>query len=997
MSLNLPMKKVTQSLLALLFAALPVTGFAAAADVLFSQKNASNTAWANVIVAPTASSALAFNSSKVPISTQALTLSSVTSPASTPLTLGTGTSGAAITVLSASNYVGIGTPTPTSQLTIYGAAGISAGVDDDNRAAFGYSAGRLYFGTRVASVNYFDALNIVSGNVGIGTTTPNKKLEVFKDLATNTLGSGEVLRILGDDGNTVGRVTELGFGVGPTGATFASALIGAVNISATGFGTKDLYFATRSSTVDVAPTERMRIAATGTVSIASTTASSSAITGALQVAGGIGAGAASVFTNSLIVSGTSPVVLRSTGTTDVSVSAISTDADSSAFLYVQNDARQWTMRVNGLDSDKFNIRDSTAGADRLTIDSAGAATFSGAVTAGAAAFDRLGLNSNPINTVSTAQSFARFQSTGADFYTGTESNTPGGFFPSSTAYAAVLYNSAATPMHFYTSGVLRATISAAGAATFAGDVTVSGTLTNTAAQLGTFTSTTANGTSGEGNFTVVSSNTNTDIAYGINRAPGIAIRNTSGTANSYGGISFQDGGSNATSSIFGIFENDANNTGSLQFATRPSGGSLTTALTLASTGAATFAGDVTVNGTQTNLGGAVFTTTNNVNIRGTNAGIAIYNSVAGSSNNWSTIRNTATGSDSNLIFSTNTVPALTLDGSANATFAGAVTASKFASDASSSFSALTATGVRLEANASWGGVLSGYGTTNDVSIFNKSGALVLSVPTGTIAATFAGAVGAPSLTSPAATNLTLGTTSFGTALTVVSSNGQVGIGTTTPSDRFVVSNAGAAGIEFGVTTSVLNQAYNRSTSSYVDYQDSCLNRIFATNGTTEAMRIASTGAVRFNAYGAGAATFDSSGNITSVSDARLKNITGTFTKGLAEIVKLTPKLYTWKPETGLVTDDINATLIAQDLIAAGLTEAVSTYRTVPVMENDVQSAEDIAAGKPVTQHAKLDADGKPVTKRVDSNYSVSDRTVIAALVNAVKELKAEIDALKAAK
>jgi hypothetical protein len=157
------------------------------------------------------------------------------------------------------------------------------------------------------------------------------------------------------------------------------------------------------------------------------------------------------------------------------------------------------------------------------------------------------------------------------------------------------------------------------------------------------------------------------------------------------------------------------------------------------------------------------------------------------------------------------------------------------------------------------------------------------------------------------------------------------------------------------------------------------------------------GAVRMSNYGAGAATFDSSGNITSVSDARLKNITGTFTKGLAEIVKLTPKLYTWKPETGLVTDDINATLIAQDLIAAGIPEAVTTYRTVAVMENDVQSAEDLAAGKPVTQHAKLDSAGKPVTQRVDANYSVSDRTVIAALVNAVKELKAEIDALKAAK
>jgi hypothetical protein len=185
----------------------------------------------------------------------------------------------------------------------------------------------------------------------------------------------------------------------------------------------------------------------------------------------------------------------------------------------------------------------------------------------------------------------------------------------------------------------------------------------------------------------------------------------------------------------------------------------------------------------------------------------------------------------------------------------------------------------------------------------------------------------------------------------------------------------------------------RTASNYIVLSDGDGNPRAYFNGAAATF----AGAVTMSAYGAGAATFDSSGNITSVSDARLKNITGTFTKGLAEIVKLTPKLYTWKPETGLVTDDINATLIAQDLIAAGLSEAVATYRTVPVMEDGVQSAEDIAAGKPVTQHAKLDANGKAVTKRVDANYSVSDRTVIAALVNAVKELKAEIDALKAAK
>jgi hypothetical protein len=128
-----------------------------------------------------------------------------------------------------------------------------------------------------------------TGNVGIGTTTPNRKLEVFKDLATNTLGSGEVLRILADDGNTAGRVTELGFGTGPTGATFAPALIGVANISVSGYGTKDLYFATRSGISDVAPTERMRIKSGGDVTIASSTAGSSGA-GALVVTGGLSAG-----------------------------------------------------------------------------------------------------------------------------------------------------------------------------------------------------------------------------------------------------------------------------------------------------------------------------------------------------------------------------------------------------------------------------------------------------------------------------------------------------------------------------------------------------------------------------------------------------------------------------------------------------------------------------------------------------------------------------------
>ena len=78
MSPNLPMKKVTQSLLALILAVLPVTGFSAASDVLFSQKNASNTAWSNVVVSPVANGVMSYSSAKVPISSSLFTFNATT-------------------------------------------------------------------------------------------------------------------------------------------------------------------------------------------------------------------------------------------------------------------------------------------------------------------------------------------------------------------------------------------------------------------------------------------------------------------------------------------------------------------------------------------------------------------------------------------------------------------------------------------------------------------------------------------------------------------------------------------------------------------------------------------------------------------------------------------------------------------------------------------------------------------------------------------------------
>ena len=145
------------------------------------------------------------------------------------------------------------------------------------------------------------------------------------------------------------------------------------------------------------------------------------------------------------------------------------------------------------------------------------------------------------------------------------------------------------------------------------------------------------------------------------------------------------------------------------------------------------------------------------------------------------------------------------------------------------------------------------------------------------------------------------------------------------------------------------------------------------------MLIASAGSVRLNAYGAGSLVTDSSGNVTASSDGRLKNVSGKFTRGLAAIMKIQPKVFTWKPESGMNTDDVNVGFIAQDVQGA-IPEAVGSMKTSDVEEDD-------GTGKKVKK-----------SKREASEFlTLSDRPIIAALVNAVQELSAQIETLKKAK
>ena len=142
------------------------------------------------------------------------------------------------------------------------------------------------------------------------------------------------------------------------------------------------------------------------------------------------------------------------------------------------------------------------------------------------------------------------------------------------------------------------------------------------------------------------------------------------------------------------------------------------------------------------------------------------------------------------------------------------------------------------------------------------------------------------------------------------------------------------------------------------------------------INVSTTGGVQLNAYGAGTLQTDSSGNVTASSDSRLKTVTGSFTRGLDDVLKLTPRTYRWNEKSGMNTEDENVGFIAQEVLGA-VPEAVGSMRTVDTEEDDA------ATGKKVKK-----------SKREASEYlTLSDRPIIAALVNAVKELKAENDTL----
>jgi len=411
MSLNFPMKKVTQSLLALLLAALPVTGFAAAADVLFSQKNASNTAWANVIVAPTASSALAFNSSKVPISTQALTLLSVTSPAATDLTLaaggtnqnvvltpsGTGKLLVGTTVSTALNpatlavtgnatldtaaaHVAIFNKNDAVASQFYGLAFTNSnspegGVQKPQAYISAISNGGSWSSNWAANLTFATAsggataaptekVRITNGgNVGIGTTSPINPLTVNGIIHSYNGNAGRGELHLSNDVADVTQRLQIRY---DTESSITGWKFKAVDAESISFATTN--------------TPRLTIASGGTVSIASSTAGSAGA-GALVVTGGLSAGNngnASFFGGNASISGPAKATFL--------IDSADAATNGSALAFASSGAYKWIIKgASFTDGSTFTIGTATGvftSTPVLSLNySTAAATFAGAVTA----------------------------------------------------------------------------------------------------------------------------------------------------------------------------------------------------------------------------------------------------------------------------------------------------------------------------------------------------------------------------------------------------------------------------------------------------------------------------------------------------------------------------------------------------------------------------------------------------------------------------------------
>lgn len=342
--------------------------------------------------------------------------SSLTSPAASPLTLGTGTSGAAITVLSASNKVGIGTVSPLARLSVQLSGTSPAGYTSATNSGITLDCG----------TNDNGVINLVGGG----------ELGIYRSNSSNAY----------DVGITFGTNADRSI-------IFTAANSDRAKITSTG----NLLIGTTSET---------GLTGAGGLKINSSTAGSAGA-GALVVTGGLSAGAASYFGGAVNVAG----VLYGAGTNTWALQSVGASGAlvAGGWLYGINNGFNITPNGAGVAGATLMLAAFDGTGYREMLSTANVA--SGASTLRLAGYGGPTTVGGTLGVAGTA-TFSRDNSTGlaAISLPNDESSIVG---PSANTFIKMGGNlnlSANSQWAALTAGVNRLTITSAGAATFSGTV-----------------------------------------------------------------------------------------------------------------------------------------------------------------------------------------------------------------------------------------------------------------------------------------------------------------------------------------------------------------------------------------------------------------------------------------------------------------------------------------------------------------------------------------------
>ena len=152
-----------------------------------------------------------------------------------------------------------------------------------------------------------------------------------------------------------------------------------------------------------------------------------------------------------------------------------------------------------------------------------------------------------------------------------------------------------------------------------------------------------------------------------------------------------------------------------------------------------------------------------------------------------------------------------------------------------------------------------------------------------------------------APNLRLGNEPSATPIAQILTVGEVGTGSNT-------TNAGST-IQGGLATGNATVAPLKFQVGVIQSSGSTAH----TYATAVTINNSTATGLQFNGYGAGTITSDGSGNLTAISDPRMKIIQSQFTPGLSALEKIKPIVFKWTPESGMESEHDYAGFDAQNV------------------------------------------------------------------------------------